>query len=290
MDDAFLRNLVAEAAQYLCSLTEGRALSSDRTILRTDSVHEADSIHNSLELIWDVSRSSSAAESMGNMGCAELLWGIAFHSDDDRIQELCLGALANLCLQSVCCCRLLALPGAAVACVALCGPSAGLNSSSGGYVQALRLSRVIIGESASEPQREELLRPFLDANVCDEVVALFPRGHLEFDSELQVALVDLLAYFLQSAQQCHLFALISNNFLRAGVFAAALRASHGVFTDNVRIAQFLLVCQIHAGVIDVYSQCDALDIVSAFAALLANPSWSCSGVAMVRCSCGDLRK
>lgn len=280
MDEAFLQDLVAEAAQYLCFLSK-RANVIHPDVLQTDSSCEFDSINRSLELIWDVSFSSSAAEAMGNQGCIELLWGIAFQSDDDRIQELCLGAMANMCLQSACCCRLLNMPGAAAACTALCAPSTGLDTGSGSYVQALRLSRVILGDRASAPHQQDLLRPFLDSNVCRLIVALFPQGQLQLDSELQAALLDLLILFFECAPDCDLFAQISDNFVRAGTFAVALRAAQGVFSDIVRIARFLSICQNHAVPSDLNGQCDAGYIICACVVMLAHPSLSCCGVALV---------
>jgi hypothetical protein len=281
MDDAFLQDLVAEVAQFLCTLSK-QATVGDPKGLHIELAHESNSIHGSLELIWDISLSTSDAETMGNLGCIELLWGVAFQSDDDRIQELCLGAMANMCLQSTCCCRLLALPGAATACMALCAPTAGLDADSGSYVQALRLGHAIIGERASAPQQQALLQPFFDLKVCHQITELFPQGHLQSDSELQAALVDLLVFFLESAAESDLFAQISDCFILAGVFAAASMATQGAFSDMLRLSRLLSSCQDHAGTIDLYGQCEAGCIASACAALLMHPSMSCCCVAMVR--------
>ena len=285
MDDAFLHDLVADAAQYLCSLSKEGAF----RIPDADPVCDSGAINGILELIWDVSLSSSAAEAMGDLGCTELLWGIAFQSGDDRIQELCLGALANMCLQSACCCRLLALPDSAIACVALCVPSAGLDVGSGSYVQALRLSRVILGEHAAAPQRGALLGPFFNSTVCRQVAALLPKGRLQRDGELQAALIDLVAYILECAPECDVFAQISDNFIEAGVFAAALQAAQGAFSDVARIARLLSLCQNHARVMNLYDQIDTGCVMSACVAMLTQPSLSCCSTGIVRSLCMPAR-
>ena len=127
LDEGFLQDLVAKAAQYLCSTSSEAA----ECHVEIPTTSDSDAIEITLELIWDVSFSPSASEAMEQLGCIQLLWGITFRTDNVRVQELCLGALANMCLQSSCCCRLLSLPNAAAACTRLCMPSGGLDVCSG---------------------------------------------------------------------------------------------------------------------------------------------------------------
>ena len=268
MDDAFLEDLVAKAAQHLC-------------LLSTETC-DSDAIYGTLELIWDVSLSPSASETMASIGCIEICWGIAFRSSDDRVQELCLGAFANMCLQSVCCGRLLDLPHAAVACVSLCVPGAGMDVRSGSYVQALRLSRVILCK-CSTAQRPELLQPLLRPNVCSQIVEAFPEGASPSDSELQAALIDLQVYIMDGAAECCLSAQIADNFIVAGAFRTALQAARGAGSDIPQIARFLSSCQNHAHALNLCDKCDAASIITSCVAMMAHPSLASCGVAMVRC-------
>jgi hypothetical protein len=283
MDEGFLQDLVSKSAHFLCSLSAETTKDHHGT-LGTSASSDSEAIHGVLELIWDVSASSSASQTMGSMGCIEVMWGIAFQSDDDRVQELCFGALANMCLQSDCCCRLLSLPHAAVACVSLCIPGAGLNIRSGSYVQALRLSRVILGERAAAPRLAELLQPFVEAKVCYEIVKLFPEGHSQSDSELQTVLIDFAVFIMERAAHGNEFVSVADNFIVAGIFRAALQAVQGAASDMPHIAQLLSSCQNHAQEFNVYEQCDADSVIAASVAMMSHSSSSCRGVGMV-CVC-----
>ena len=279
MDDGFLRELVAKAAQYMCLLSA-----------KTTNDHHGEvaggacgeTIYGILELIWDLSSSPSASQALESLGCIELVWGIAFQSDDDRVQELCFGALSNMCLQSSCCARLLAMPDAAAACVALCAPSAGLDVRSGSYLQVLRLSRVIVGEPAAAAQHAELLRPLADPEVCRQIAELFPDGHDPSDNELQVVIVELIVYIVEHAVENVQFARIANNFIEVGVFRAALQALHGVSSDVPQIARLLSSCQNHAQSLNVYANCSVDCIIGACVTMLMHSSSSCGGVGTVR--------
>lgn len=269
MDDAFLEDLVAKAAQHLCLLSTQPC--------------DSDAMYGTLELIWDVSLSPSATETMASIGCIEICWGIAFRSSDDRVQELCLGALANMCLQSVCCSRLLEMPHASVACVSLCVPGAGMDVRSGGYVQALRLSRVILGKCATAPQRQALLEPFVSPNVCRQIVEAFPEGVSPSDSELQAALIDLQVYIMDCAAECSRCAQIADNFIEAGAFRTALQAVQRAASDIPQIARFLSSCQNYAHTaLNLCDQCDAASIIASCVAMLGYPSLASCAVAMVR--------
>jgi hypothetical protein len=277
MDDGFLQELVGKAAQYMCLLSE-KTTNDDHGEVACGS----GMIDGTLELIWDLSSSPSASQALESLGCIELLWGIAFQSDDDRVQELCFGALSNMCLQSSCCARLLAMPDAAAACVALCAPSAGLDVRSGSYLQVLRLSRVIFGEPAAAAQHAELLRPLADPEVCRQIAELFPDGHDPSDNELQVVIVELIVYIVEHAVENVQFARIANNFIEVGVFRAALQALHGVSSDVPQIARLLSSCQNHAQSLNVYANCSVDCIIGACVTMLMHSSSSCGGVGTVR--------
>jgi hypothetical protein len=268
MDDAFLEDLVAKAAQHLCLLSTGAC--------------DSDVIYGTLELIWDVSLSPSATETMASIGCIEICWGITFRSSDDRVQELCLGALANMCLQTECCSRLLDMPHAAVACVSLCVPDAGMDVRSGSYVQALRLSRVILGKCSTAPQRQALLEPLAGPNVCRQIVEAFPEGASPSDSELQAALIDLQVYIMDCAAECCRSAQIADNFIAAGAFRIALQAARGAASDVPQIARFLSSCQNYAHALNLCDQCNAASIITSCVAMLGHPSLASCAVAMVR--------
>lgn len=281
MDDAFLQELVAKVAQHLCLLSAETTNDSPETT--EASCFEA--IHGALELVWDVSASPSASQAMGNMGCIELIWSIAFQSNDDRVQELCFGALANMCLQSSCCSRLLALPYAAVACVALCVPSAGLNIHGGSYEQALRLGRVLLVSRVATPQLAALLNAFVDPKVCGDIVELLSESPSQSDSELQAVLVEFLLNIFECALDNVEFAQIADNFISSGIFRAALQAVQrmAIVNDISQLARLLASCQDRAGSFNIYEQCDADCIVCACVAMLTNSSSNCCSVGMVRC-------
>ena len=279
LDDGFLQDLVAKAAQYLCHL------SSEAGIHGTSSGSGSNAIDSTLELIWDVSFSRSASEAMERHGCIQLLWGITFHADNGRVQELCLGALANMCLQSACCSRLLTLPDAAVACMSLCVPNGGLDVSSGSYVQALRLCRVVLGERAAAPLRAVLLKPFLEPQVCRQIVALYPEGLTDTDCELQSALTALAVYVLEAAPDCIHCAQVADSLIDAGLFRAALHATRGERSDVSCIARLLASCQNYSQAHGLYSLCDEDCIAAACAIMLTNSSTSCCSVGMVRAPC-----
>jgi hypothetical protein len=284
MEDAFLQELVAKVAQHLCLLSA--ETKNDRVgVPETSDASYSESIHATLELIWDLSSSSSVSHAIGSMGCIELIWGIAFQSDDDRVQELCFGALANMCLQTSCCSRLLDLPHAAAACVALCIPSAGFDIHSGSYVQALRLGRVILSARAAAPQRAALLDAFVDPKSCRQIVELLSESPLQSDSELQTVLVDFLLNIFECAVDSIEFAQVADNFISAGTFRAALQAVQRMVSasDIPQLARLLASCQNLAQSFIIYEECDADCIICACVAMLTYSSSNCCSVGMVRC-------
>jgi len=148
-------------------------------------------------------------------------------------------------------------------------------------VQALRLCRVVVAERAAAPLRALLLQPFLEPQVCREIVALYPQGRTESECELQSALTALAVFVLEGAPDCAHFAQVADGLIGGGLFRAGLQATRGAMSDVCCIARLLASCQNYSQG-DLYDCIDTDCIVSACIAMLTNHSSSCCSVGMVR--------